>query len=943
MTTQPIKRTLSLLSALAVFLTVFAVPASAIAPSEAKATAALDVEDRLVLAGEGRAVGENPFDVVVNNTGSSGLGVLGGGAPSINWIMVLVPTWHTAFADTVAVNGGTGTWETTIDHANGAIITQGGSLAPGQSLTLSYGGTITDQLTDDDGAPVYVQVSEHGSTGPTAVAKPASDGALNVAIDVLDIPTVAATGPVGTQPLADGSTFAFDATDGTVTAGQDNVALGVDVINLSTEAKTVGLDALTGVTYDAASVTPAQLDAKGGAVNAGTIAVDGVTFGDPGTTEVDATVSDSDGMSDRIGAGAPLLATIERAPVFTAGEAITPKVFGVGEQTFTVDLKKNGIPATLVDVDLTFESVLPGLTAPSATVTDVLVERAGQNVRLAVPVEWDTLLGHDDGDFNAKALITGIDDNGATVTAGPIDLGLVTFDSLQPFIRDLKLTAPDARVKEGQVATNGSTLSFTGTAIDPSTLNSDARCGNCAVTLELVGLDPKGAEKVYETVTTTSGADGALNGSFAADSFEDRRDFTVKLEATVTDAAGNTSKAPTPSNSVVVDTLRPAVFALGTEGTKPGESWDDGKAGDKDYRGAAEGARVRALAGGETPKGEPGDPRIIDVVFDEPIAGGTTPLQWFVDSNGRTISVESAEIIENRKVRLTLREAFGSNARGVVNYDPTLGLSSHRIHDRAGLTLNRGLADTIDNIVPLPVDIALIDKLGLYDAGNGAKFFTNVSTYKTAEDGSQVKERNNWIDFTFAKVAGGSTVNIEVLDGSAKRTVQYSNSSTSDQSNVLVPVDLWKVFGGTPDEPNLSDRELTLNVFVTDSGPKQSTVTTYALVLDRADPTSAGFTIDYVMNHVVANANEALRFGVNAGGDWLVGYVRNGKPENLPVNEVNNGERHQRRLAVDPNAYPLKRYEVTDAKYVARNEPERRYRDAAGNRMAAGTVFTNGG
>ncbi len=865
MTSQkPFRRVASVLALAALVLSAFVVPAFAAGPS---ATASLAQPDRLVLANT-----TNLFEVTVTNT-EPAPNVLGqGGGASINGVILTVST---AFADLgidlVNVPAG---WDAPQEIRSNQILftTSGEGLAPGESAVFTLNSTIAKPATDKIGT-FQVQVSSDGGQ-TSGAASPAGSGALQSVLRILDISRIQLVrGSVLGQP--------------SVTDGQDNVVVAVDVNNHGSAAKTVvptlsstGAGAFDVTSAPAAASVP--VDGTTTYTFAGTFSrttsadVDNLTF--------DAIVDSADADAEVPDELRPTVAVQRAVALSYLTDTLSPRDVAAAPTDVTLSLNKAGVPSVSgLSLDATFTNGSATISPTSSTSTDVGPNGQTLSGLTFRGVPFNTP-GLSDGDFTVEASAVGTDSNGAPIAIPSIPVSDTIFlDTLAPVLNLGELVPPASKVEgEDPAATNGQSFSLSGDVQDRG-----QGCPDCTVSgsLKIGTQDPT-------PFTVSVGPDGSFSVTIPVEgAAPDKQDTTAIATLTATDTTGVHSASG--SRASTVDTLQPKL-----ENTAP-------------------------LTGGLAQFiGEDEDTSRIDVLFPEGIASSfdTSPANWSFQSGEGSDNLVTDATIRTAEaamdgtlatggpnvdpisfsagdtlwfVELTLNTALTGNDEGTVTYEPSsrtgvgvgeaTGLT--RVFDRVNLGLPFGAQEIIDNIAP---DLPLIGNVGgltqQTDDEGEEKFFTN------AEDGT--------FDVTITELQPGSYVELYKLEpGSSTPDLLRTSEPVSTDSHTFEGV----AVGGF-------EREFQLFAVAHDNGIKASTGPAVITRLDRTAPEAVSATFDGT-DTIRVVTNEGL-VGTERSFDWFANATDvNGDPVTIFVNEVNKASEtpaydlRERDLTLDTSTY----------------------------------------
>lgn len=405
------------------------------------------------------------------------------------------------------------------------IVFQGGTLLPGQSVTFRFYADILRPAVDTT-SPWSVGTST--DNGLTIVDAPGTTpGALDTLVRVLNVETFQVNAPAG-------------AVDRSVTAGQDNVAIGCTVVNagsgtLSTTTTLAGTVLATGVS-DTRTFAPGERI---------TIPFTAVTFGPAGTGNVtcDAAATGADGYAQT------RAFTVQTAATFALGgpPSVTPgDVVQGASYPFSVSVVKTGEVSANIAPVLKLEC--PAVV--TTTLSNVAFGANDQNATLVFPPA--TMPAVPDGFCTTALTITGTDVNGAIIAPPVLDGNNIVIDFSLPVIAPAIVPPPSRIAGEPAAITDNATLNFEGVVT-----RFGQPCKTCTITeaklLQFNGLAPLTSIDVTATLTN-----GVIGGNYAGAYAPTATD--VQLQLTVTDNA-NRSTTINASNKVPVDNIDPKIVA----------------------------------------------------------------------------------------------------------------------------------------------------------------------------------------------------------------------------------------------------------------------------------------------------------------------------------------------------------------------------------------------
>ena len=430
------------------------------------------------------------------------------------------------------------------------------------------------------------------------------------------------------------------------------------------------------------------------------------------------------------------------------------------------DANTGEIDTTAPDINLdpqgTDNDTTPSLSgttdaAPGSTVTLTVTDSAGNVQTLTTTVQADGTFSVDvpaelaEGEYSVEATVTDAAGNTATdANTGEIDT-----------------TAPAISL-DAQGTDNDTTPTLSGT--------TDAAPGS---TVTLTVTDSAGN---VQTLTTTVQADG----TFSVDVPDELAEGEYSVEASVTDAAGNSA---TDANTGEIDTTAPAI-SLDAQGT------------DNDT--------TPTLSG--TTDASPGSTVTLTVTDS---AGNVQTLTTTVQADG-TFSVDvpielaEDEFTVNASVTDQAGNTASAEAQGAIDVTaPTISLNAPGINGDATPTLS-GLTDAVPGST---ITLTVTDSAGV----------TQTFTTTVLADGTFTVEVPN------AVAEGTYSVTAEVTDGAgntAQATASGDYDSTSPSTTVNQPAptnDTTPNVSGETDAPPGSE----VVIVVTDSeGNEQTIVTT---------------------------------------------------------------------------------------------------------------------
>lgn len=516
MKTKPIQRSLSLLSAIALLLTVLAVPASAAARAQADV-----LTDDLV------ASGQRPFEVEVTNQPPdlSGLEV----PSSLDAVVFYLPS---GIIDPVI--GATEGWNSFVDSEMGLVYftaEEGNAIPFGESQVFSMTVDVAP-VADDITETIAVQVSSNGG----GTSKPAA-GDLDTVLRILGVSQVSVVKP-STATNADATQ---------VTAGQDNALVQAVLENQGTEPRTVTVTASK--KSGSSSITSAAQSVTLLAGGTETVRIP-ATFGSAGDLVVEVAASSEN--SQAAPASSPTLAVQEAVSATYTDDSLSPTTVVPGNPVqFTASLSKTGVPALSVDQalsTLTFETFSAGLASP-ATLDggdqSVGVTYNSTTVPTSIP----------DGDYTPAIRLVGTDGNGATVDVPVAVSDTIKLDRALPVVIPTISGASSRLADADPAVTNGTDLTFGGKVYNDS--DQSSQCGTCLITgASVVEYGANGTEVGRQPVDVKNSG-GNLEGEATLTYAAATR--TIRLEVSVAKLTGLAGTGT--SDVVAVDTIAP--FATG--------------------------------------------------------------------------------------------------------------------------------------------------------------------------------------------------------------------------------------------------------------------------------------------------------------------------------------------------------------------------------------------
>lgn len=462
------RRGLGVLGALALILSLLAVPAHAVAPRGTASIVALEAISPLeILAG----AAEQAFDVTVNNPliGSDG------GAPStVDWIEI-DPT------SDFTINGAeaTGDWTPDVRADSGRVIFTGDTLSPGSSVTFTLSTNVA-RPGFDLALPWQVSASDDGGLTSTAY-EPESDGALSPVIRVLQVVDNRFTGP---DAILDGDATAGQAATGAVTLAN----LGSATLTVTPELSGERFDVAPPGDVTLAAGDQVDVDWSGNFQGAGVASV---------TADATAISDDPFAPEETPHADAPVTARTELIDVLTAVDleydsgSLSPQVVVPGSNvSFSLNLDNLGEVALetidLASSTLEFASYSANLSSPASM--------EGQSSAQFVFDEATVAETIADGDYTPTVTVNGTDQNGVDVSQTLTLDDVITVDSTIPLI-DIEVDLPNPAVRgENPAATSDEAFEVTGTVTDSNENGEQEPCGSCEVTGQLLVFDAAGSQ-----------------------------------------------------------------------------------------------------------------------------------------------------------------------------------------------------------------------------------------------------------------------------------------------------------------------------------------------------------------------------------------------------------------------------------------------------------------
>ena len=589
--------------------------------------------------------------------------------------------------------------------------------------------TLSGNTDATSGSTVTLTVTDSAGNVQTLTTTVQADGTFSV-----DVP----------DELAEGE-YSVEAT---VTDAAGNTATDANTGEIDTTAPVISLDA-QGTNNDTTPTLSGTTDAAPGSTitltvtdSAGNVQTLTTTVQADGTFSVDVPVELAEGEYS-------VEATVTDAAGNTATDANTGEIDTTAPD---INLDPQG-----TDNDTT--PSLSGTTdaAPGSTVTLTVTDSAGNVQTLTTTVQADGTFSVDvpaelaEGEYSVEATVTDAAGNTATdANTGEIDT-----------------TAPAISL-DAQGTDNDTTPTLSGT--------TDAAPGS---TVTLTVTDSAGN---VQTLTTTVQADG----TFSVDVPDELAEGEYSVEASVTDAAGNSA---TDANTGEIDTTAPAI-SLDAQGT------------DNDT--------TPTLSG--TTDASPGSTVTLTVTDS---AGNVQTLTTTVQADG-TFSVDvpielaEDEFTVNASVTDQAGNTASAEAQGAIDVTaPTISLNAPGINGDATPTLS-GLTDAVPGST---ITLTVTDSAGV----------TQTFTTTVLADGTFTVEVPN------AVAEGTYSVTAEVTDGAgntAQATASGDYDSTSPSTTVNQPAptnDTTPNVSGETDAPPGSE----VVIVVTDSeGNEQTIVTT---------------------------------------------------------------------------------------------------------------------
>ena len=674
MSTRTLARGLAVSVVMAVMLTTVGVPAASAAPV---GTASINAADRSIVAGTSEAA----FRITVVNTASALPNQDLTFNPSVNHVAVIPPQGrYTPVADFGTLPSG---WTGRLNGQGFYIFEHSGAgLAPGTNAVFTVKAAVGRPTVDLARLWRVNLSSDRGvSNSPATEATP---GALTTTIKVLQILDTR----INDIPAVN---------DNDVTSGQ-TVNVDVSVFNAGSAAPGTFsvLPSISSSGTGTASVTcPPARDVPGGT---GTTFRCAVTFGGSGgvTLTGDATGTHPDGTADGIAKNSSLITVMSAAAFSYAPTTLQPTDVSPGKPvTFQLSVNKTGDVLVNLNKANTTLSFGPagGPTFTAALAEPATIQGGTQNgtllkfVQATVPATMPAdsvppAAGY--REYTPTLTINGVDQNDFGVSATPSITDNIIVDALGPII-DITANPPASRVAgRNAAATNGATVTFTGTIRDRGAL-----CAGCTITSSVIRqYSASGAPLAVPGIPVTISNDGGnLSGTFNGNYSTNPMAHFMSLEVVGSDGANSTTKN---SNIVEVDNIAPLL--------------------------------VSALTGGEDANGTRANDRTrIDVSLSELVrVTAISPTDWTVDGH-RVVAAKPCAPQTTTSfdcVTLTVDPQMGRNEETTVTYAPT---APTRPEDRVGLILPNASVPAIDGILPaLPV----VDEIGGLPKQDN-QYFTN--------------------------------------------------------------------------------------------------------------------------------------------------------------------------------------------------------------------------
>jgi hypothetical protein len=734
MTTTATRRRTALAALLAMILAVMtALPALAADPTSTS---------RLLAGGEQLAntLGAS-FRIEVNYPAAAGLNGVTDPKLPVNAVLVVGPNTVTGLDGTTAM------WNDRQLSGN-RLLFDGNVITPGSTVNFDLTGNV-GQPPFDVTRPFDVFLSTDGGNTFTQ----STDNGLAVTTRVLEAKNVTLVRPAA----------AFNPTANQVTTAQDNALVTLEVTNRGAEAGT----GRTGIVTRGELRGPAGFSAtqQGDPQNIPYGETRTFTFSTvfPNTagnaTLIGDAVSTETGLANARDA-APLVITVQQALQLTyQANSLSPLAFNpepggtAAPQSLRATFNRAGQVSARFDKPAT-TITLGGIAAGLATPDDVAV--TAPNVELTfASTDYSSLV---DGNYTPTVAVRGTDWNGANVSLAPGPLPAVKIDRLipnvAPILSGIATFLQDPEPNEQQVATNGTTLTFSGPVTESN--SSSASCPDCVVVA---------ADLIYNdtiVVPLTPGTDirinnGQLAGSKAVDQAGENI-TSVRLRVQVRDAAGNTSGL-NGSGLVVVDNVTPS-FVTGDAGSAP--------------------AGVTVA----NPR------RTITLFLNEsvrfPAATGLSPLSFYVDNftvteargfrfarAGESAPVQGSGHVDF--VVLTLSGDMGPEGVPQVRYAPDGGnpgsasdLLGNRARDQVRKAVANQLIDIVDRIAP---DLPILNRVNDRIEQSGSFWTNRVSTA---------------VPFQVANVLQGDVVQVFV-DGVQRGSATKNNDGEFVTVDVTLP------------------------------------------------------------------------------------------------------------------------------------------------------------
>jgi hypothetical protein len=750
----------------------------------------------------------------------------------------------------------------------------------------------------DQIVPWSVDISDNG--GQT-VREASAGGNLTTAIRVLNVTSTAVTGPAGVF------------SDGTATAGQENLTVESIVANYASAPLTVDPTLVSNVAGDTITdQDPVEIAA--GATH---------TFSFPVTLANSTTAREFIGDASAPGAEAmadpsPLL-TVQAATAFSYvnNTLLTRAARSGSTQNFVVTLSKTGTPA--VTLDSATLSFTKGTDTFSTDLSAPLTYAKNTNSKVftfdPVTIPGDAT-GALDGVYAGSVTLTGTDDNGASVSRTVSINTPFEIDNLAPHVVP-SIAGPTTQVDASGTSTaaDGDTLDFSG-AIMRGPGATDLPDTSATVTAcDLVLTDRVNVEVSRTAIPAASCTNnaGSFDGSTTlSGALANGRAF---LEATVVDTAGNTLGAVRSSSFVVVDNTAPSLAS------------------------AVTGCGPNAADGCE-------DLKTIRVNLSEPVKGGFLPLDFLVDGDlvvGATSGCTATSFCD--QVVLTLLQGFDENDRPVVDYAFRPIPTRTSPADGAANTLPvTGIVGATDGIVPELPALDTVTQDGLNATGEQVSN-AMASRSDLAVDGFYTNQESPTFEISGLESGYTALVALDtngqggfqpdpVVDAQGQEVAAADTivaSCVSEGASVACAPTTPFPGDGTY-ELLVASRDGEGNLSEGSTGPLAGARAVDAtLIIDNVAPSGRDF-LATAANDVTVNLTETVVAGRDFASDWRASTILdNGKTKILTVASV-GGSDSLRTITIGEAGFSAA--DVDGIRYSFSGDPNERYQDAAGNYVA---------